>query len=144
MNFDVRFHELTDYITAGKKPVLMIERPQIGESDTITNPFSTGQLGRVGNFWVPEGDLLSDKVVWAHANKGDRVRVPMQSYMTESPSKSRLVASGIEIGWRAMLGFVQSCHHLEPLNMVVHMNSECLLVDKGYAFYVGLVIRVAD
>ena len=139
MKFNVKFHDIGIYLKERRQPIFGIERPLAGDG-AGDKPFAIAQPGRVGTFWVPTRSLIDDDHGWEVDSQSDVVRVPMHSYKTPTASKSRLVAAGIEVGWKALHSLMPLTPD-EPTEMLIIMGHECHVVDKGYAYYVGLLIR---
>jgi hypothetical protein len=139
MQFSVQFHDVSQNLKNGVQPVFRIRRP-VPDDEAAPKPFSIAQPGRIGIFWVPTKPILSPDQGWTKTSQGEFVLVPMFSYKTASPSKSRLIASGIELGWRALQGGLPLFEN-EPKSVLLLIGHECNHTPQGYDYYVGLSVR---
>lgn len=148
MNVLLHWFDVSEHLRQQQQPLVMIERPRVGGNarDPHGDLFSVATVGRFGEFWVPEAPLLVPDLKWSITAQGDFVRVPMHAYRTMAMAKGSIMATGVELGMRAIVSLSTKCPK-PPAEITLVLGSEVHVVtteegNKVYRCYLGVAIRV--
>jgi hypothetical protein len=146
MIITLRWIDVSPHLAAKQQPVILLERPLLHGNDTKGGLFSTAEVARVGKHWAANGPLVGADVdpAWRFTREGTHVRVPVNGYVTTSRAKSQILATGLEIGIRAMVSYRQRTPE-EPQELILILGHQVDdLHDEGrdnFRCYVGVAVR---
>lgn len=123
-------------------PAQVIPRPANGAGLENRTVFAVAESAKVGDFWVPQGPLVSAPVRFARTRLGDAVRVPMWAYRTAKRNRSCILATGMELAARAVEALVAQTGRL-PSEMTCVVGDDCVpLTDDAYRCFVNFALRL--
>ncbi len=141
MIFSQHWIDVTASLLARVQPVFTLPREKAHEGDKAWAGQS--QVGTMGEFWVPIGQLLGeDEVEFSLTTIGDAVRVPMHAYKVQR-SLPVLFAFGVQIG---MAAIVELRKHSQRQPTTVHLviGHECTdlaPVEDSFQCYIGVALQ---
>jgi hypothetical protein len=130
VRIDVLWVDVAPFLARKEQPVVLLERP-------VLNAASVARPARCGEFWVPD-DTATPR--WRLTKAGDHVRVPVTAYLTSYRAASSVLATGIEVGMRAVVDLGEHFSG-KPESVTLVLGRECNAVDDRYRVYVGMAIR---
>ena len=140
MNFDIEWINISENIKSRTQPIVIFKRPGVGGRHVKEKMFTAASLGRVGDFIVPVSDLLQPQIEWSVTTSGDSVRVPVFAYTTTAKAKGSLLATGLELGFRAAMAVpIPPSRDLSGVKLFMHR--EVHVIDNVYRCYLGVAIR---
>jgi hypothetical protein len=136
---------VAENLKSGNQPVYMHERPLVHGSKPKGGLFNTSEVARTGEYWVPLTPLVDmDEIQWSKTASERYVRIPVSAYLTESTGLASILATGLEIGARAMTSLAMR-YKQEPKEIILVIGHECMdLSAEGrpqFRCFVGLAAK---
>ena len=145
LNTEVVWINVEENLQSGHQPVYMHKRPLLHGDSPKRNLFNLSEVARVGEFWVPITPVVDmDQIQWSKTAGDKFVRIPISAYRTRDHALASILATGIEVGTRAMASLAMR-YKQEPKSVILVVGHECTdLSDQGaqqFRCYIGMAIR---
>lgn len=140
LQFKVKWFDVTSGLLAQQQPVVLIERERNHNGQKAWAGGS--QVGRPGDYWVPQGAVTDENPQWASSHGGEAVRVPVVAYKTDR-SLAAIWGLGVQIGMMA-LSALRSKTQEPPLEVTLVIGHDCTDLspaEDAFRCYIGIAIR---
>jgi hypothetical protein len=145
MRTTIRWVDVAPYLKEGTQPVVLVERELVHGTSPKGQLFSIAEVARLGSFWVATAPLISsdNDPKWSLTAKDKYVRVPIHAYLTAARAKSHILATGMEIGIRAAMSYLQKVgKEPEELILIIGIQVDDLAPARNhFRCYVGVALK---
>lgn len=145
MRTTIRWVDVAANLEDGNQPVVLIERELVHGDEPKGNLFSVAEVARLGSFWVATAPLISadNDPKWSLTAKDKYVRVPVNAYLTAERAKSHILATGLEIGVRATMSYLEKVGKApEELILIIGIQVDDLAPERNhFRCYVGVAFK---